>query len=110
MFIVCLCYSTGENKDEFSLCHLTSEDEKSEDSDFTEEEDVLHVRKKRKHNPGTKVALSYICQLADLPGKFLPQKAIELGVSKGPLFGELKQGRVVTLDNGLQVSITFSLD
>ena len=30
-----------------------------------------------------------------MPGKFLPQKAKELGVKPGPLFGQLKAGTAV---------------
>ena len=42
----------------------------------------------------------YECEIDAPPGKFLPQKAIELGVPRGPLFGRLKQGQPVTLENG----------
>ena len=37
----------------------------------------------------------YILDLCDIPGKFLPQKAIELGVQKGPAFGKLCRGESV---------------
>ena len=40
-------------------------------------------------------AACYICQLSSVPGKFLPQKAKALGVTPGPLFGQLKAGNAV---------------
>jgi len=48
-------------------------------------------------------AACYICQLASTPGKFLPEKAVKLGVPKGPLFGQLKAGNAVQLSNGRTV-------
>ena len=41
------------------------------------------------------LAACYICRLSSMPGKFLPQKAKELGVKPGPLFGQLKAGTAV---------------
>lgn len=43
---------------------------------------------------------SYICQLPDIPGKFLPQKAAALGVPRGPLYGQLQKGESVQASNG----------
>ena len=40
-------------------------------------------------------AACYICRLQDVPGKFLPERARELGVRPGPLFGQLKGGEAV---------------
>jgi ribonuclease Z len=34
------------------------------------------------------------------PGRFHPEKAVALGVPKGPLFGALQRGRAVTLEGG----------
>lgn len=48
-------------------------------------------------------AVSYICRLHDLPGKFNPQKALDLGVKKGKLFGLLQRGISITLDDGTEV-------
>jgi len=45
-------------------------------------------------------ACCYICDLADTPGRFQPEKAKALGVPMGPLFGRLKGGQTVTLPNG----------
>lgn len=39
-----------------------------------------------------------------LPGELLVEKAIELGVPKGPLLGKLKNGESVTLDDGTIVN------
>ena len=41
------------------------------------------------------MAACYICRLTTVPGRFLPQKAKELGVAPGPLFGKLKAGIAV---------------
>lgn len=43
---------------------------------------------------------SYVCQLPDIPGKFLPQKAASLGVPRGPLYGQLQKGQSVQAANG----------
>ena len=40
-------------------------------------------------------AACYICRLQDVLGKFLPERARELGVRPGPLFGQLKGGEAV---------------
>lgn len=36
------------------------------------------------------------------------KKALELGVPKGPLFGELQAGNTITLDDGQQVVTVWS--
>ena len=43
---------------------------------------------------------AYDIQLKDYPGKFLPQKAKELGVPAGPLFKKLVAGESITLEDG----------
>ena len=45
-------------------------------------------------------AVCYIAKLPDIIGKFLPQKAAELGVPKGPLFGRLVKGEPIELPSG----------
>lgn len=45
----------------------------------------------------------YACELPDIPGKFLPQKAASLGVPRGPLYGKLTRGEEVTAVNGRTV-------
>ncbi|SAM00816.1 hypothetical protein [Absidia glauca] len=54
----------------------------------------------------SKSAISYICQAPDIPGKFLPDKAMSLGVPKGALFGKLQRGGSVTLEDGTVVTHT----
>lgn len=46
----------------------------------------------------------YIAKLKDYPGKLLPKVAVSLGVPKGPLFRQLKDGQSVTLPCGKIVS------
>ncbi|MCJ1397539.1 hypothetical protein MMC11_000733 [Xylographa trunciseda] len=58
------------------------------------------------HLPPTKpssTALSYIIRNHPQRGKFQPQKAIALGVPKGPLFSELTSGKSVTSKDGKTV-------
>ncbi|KAF9159871.1 Zinc phosphodiesterase ELAC protein 2 [Actinomortierella ambigua] len=45
-------------------------------------------------------AISYIFQTPDYPGKFNVEEAVRLGVKKGPLFGQLVNGRSVPSTNG----------
>lgn len=51
--------------------------------------------------------LSFIIQTSLIPGKFLRDKAAELGVPKGPLYGKLKSGQTVTFvdDAGLERTV-----
>lgn len=80
---------------------MISTDNASSSSDEGEQPSV----KKLKLDSKESTAVCYICQLAPLPGKFYPEKAIELGVPKGPLFGDLQLGKTVTLKDGRQVSL-----
>ena len=48
----------------------------------------------------------YRIEQKDLPGELLIDKAQALGVPKGPLLGQLKNGRDITLDNGVIVRAT----
>eukprot|EP01113_Clastostelium_recurvatum_P042256 TRINITY_DN6835_c2_g2_i1.p1 TRINITY_DN6835_c2_g2~~TRINITY_DN6835_c2_g2_i1.p1 ORF type:complete len:664 (+),score=198.65 TRINITY_DN6835_c2_g2_i1:98-1993(+) len=43
----------------------------------------------------SRAAITYICHAPGIPGKFLPEKAIVLGIPKGPLFGRLSSGSPV---------------
>jgi ribonuclease Z len=57
--------------------------------------------------PGPAAPLSCMCYIArtpDAPGKFNVQRALELGVPRGPLYGQLKNGATVTLSCGRQVT------
>ncbi|KAH0790944.1 metallo-beta-lactamase superfamily protein [Histomonas meleagridis] len=49
-------------------------------------------------------SVAYQVKLCDIPGKFLPEKAIQIGVPKGPLFKDLVMGKNVTLPNGTIVT------
>ena len=42
----------------------------------------------------------YVLQEKDRPGTFLLDKAREAGIPSGPLFGQLKQGKTITLEDG----------
>lgn len=50
------------------------------------------------------IALSYIITLHPQRGKFLPKKAIALGVQSGPNFARLAAGETLTLPNGTIVT------
>ena len=45
----------------------------------------------------------YVCQLPSIPGRFLPAKAAELGVARGPLWGQLKAGKPAAGTGGRMV-------
>lgn len=49
-------------------------------------------------NAGTLVA--YSCRVSDYPGKFFPEKAVELGIPKGPVYRLLTHGRSVLTKQG----------
>ena len=42
----------------------------------------------------------FLCKLSDVPGKFNPQKAVELGLPKGPSYRTLVDGESVTAPDG----------
>mmetsp|Transcript_1598 Transcript_1598/g.4798 ORF Transcript_1598/g.4798 Transcript_1598/m.4798 type:complete len:708 (-) Transcript_1598:413-2536(-) len=46
------------------------------------------------------VAISYLCRVKDIPGKFDAKKAAALGIPKGPLYGKLMKGETITLEDG----------
>jgi len=52
----------------------------------------------------TKPCLGYVMQEKDRPGEFHPEKAQELGIPVGPLWGKLQRGETVTLSDGRVVS------
>ncbi len=49
-------------------------------------------------------ALGYVLEEPDRPGRFNLDKARELGIPEGPLFGKLQRGQAVTLPDGRQIS------
>ena len=48
-------------------------------------------------------ALGYAFIEDDRPGEFHLERALELGVPQGPLFGQLQRGQSVTLEDGRQI-------
>ena len=44
--------------------------------------------------------LMYRIEERERPGKFHPERALELGVPRGPLWGQLQRGKEVTLEDG----------
>ncbi|WP_303918492.1 ribonuclease Z [Treponema berlinense] len=52
----------------------------------------------------TKTCVGYTLEELDRPGEFNVEKARELGVPVGPLFGKLQRGEQITLENGKTVS------
>lgn len=48
----------------------------------------------------TKPCYGYTMREKERPGMFHPDKAIELGVPRGPLWSQLQKGQAVTLDDG----------
>ncbi|XP_065832399.1 zinc phosphodiesterase ELAC protein 2-like isoform X2 [Oscarella lobularis] len=74
----------------------------TDDDDEDDEKSVRKTTSKRKQY--TDYAISYIGKLADVRGKFLPNKAKALGVPMGPAFSRLTKGETVTLNDGTQVN------
>jgi ribonuclease Z len=48
----------------------------------------------------TKPCFGYTLEEYDRPGEFFPEKAAELGIPPGPLYGRLQHGEDITLDDG----------
>lgn len=44
--------------------------------------------------------ICYFAETCLIPGKFFLEKALALGIPKGPLFGKLKNGATITLEDG----------
>ena len=55
------------------------------------------------------IGVGYLFQENERPGRFDRERAIELGVEPGPLFGKLQRGQEVTVQNGDE-TITVSPD
>ena len=51
----------------------------------------------------TNSVMSYLCKFADVPGKFNPSQAKELGLKPGPLYAQLKNGKIVVAPNGNEI-------
>jgi ribonuclease Z len=52
----------------------------------------------------TKTCVGYTLEELDRPGEFNPEKATELGVPRGPLWGKLQKGESVASENGTIVT------
>lgn len=50
------------------------------------------------------LAVSYVVDLASVPGRFDVAKAKALGVPTGPLFGQLQRGMTITTPDGRTVT------
>ncbi|CAJ1907227.1 unnamed protein product [Cylindrotheca closterium] len=73
-------------------------------NDFHRSEDST----KRQRLETNDQALSYIFTTPPIQGKFLVERAIALGIPKGPLFGQLKNGKSVTFTNEAGTTRTIS--
>lgn len=51
----------------------------------------------------TKTCIGYTLEELDRPGEFNVEKAREIGITPGPLFGKLQRGESVILENGREV-------
>ena len=51
----------------------------------------------------SRFCLGYRLEELDRPGKFSPQRAMALGVTKGPLWGKLQKGESITLEKGKEI-------
>ena len=63
------------------------------------EQEDFHVQMLACEIGSGRYAHSYIFTTPQIQGKFLVQKAMELGIPKGPLYSELKNGNAVTFIN-----------
>ena len=52
----------------------------------------------------TALCLGYRLQEPERPGRFHPDRAIELGVPEGHLFGKLQAGETITTPSGVEVT------
>ena len=111
--IFCLMYKAQRNFHQFFILagsrhhdcgfqSLSSDDDSNESSDSNDSAPNPSKRLCCDHRTGD--AVSYICRLKSLRGKFFPQKALALGVPKGPFFGFLQRGNSVVLENGKKVN------
>lgn len=58
------------------------------------------AKKPKRSVPSVPPIAAFVCKLADVPGKFNPQSAVELGLPRGPAYKKLVQGESVTTPEG----------
>ena len=78
---------------------LDDNDDGKQQDDESEEPQMKRQKTARNsciHN----TCVSYIMRTPDILGKFDIDKATELGVPRGPLYGQLKGGKDITLEDG----------
>jgi ribonuclease Z len=75
--------------------HTVEPGEVFSDSEFTVTCRLLHHRVP---------AFGYRVTERDRPGRFHVERAQALGIPSGPLYGQLKQGKTITLEDGRQVA------
>ncbi|XP_064478963.1 ribonuclease Z, mitochondrial-like isoform X2 [Ornithodoros turicata] len=56
--------------------------------------------KRLKRDEDVAIVVAYICKLHSKPGQLQLDRCVQMGVPPGPLLGELKNGKDVTLPNG----------
>lgn len=61
---------------------------------------IDYVPLSRDNFESDKSVMAFICRCKARPGALSLEKCLELGVPKGPLLGKLKNGEIITLDNG----------
>ncbi|GAA0354500.1 ribonuclease Z [Alkalibacterium iburiense] len=76
-------------------------EEFSNDTTLLEDDQFIVTTKKLKHGIPS---FGFRIQEKDREGELNAEKLRELGVPFGPLFGQLKKGETVTLDNGLELN------
>ena len=112
MIVKILFYCSVSGKKQDAVFESSSSNDHTAPQDqFASPNDVdndLPSSKKLKRRCESSTSVCYVCWLSALPGKFFLQKALELGVPKGPLFGELQAGNTITLDDGRKVVTVWS--
>ncbi|XP_037522985.1 ribonuclease Z, mitochondrial [Rhipicephalus sanguineus] len=73
------------------------------DSSQTDENGAKRPRRCSQDDPDSAPVVAYICKPHSRPGQLNLEKCVSFGVPPGPLLGELKSGRDVTLPDGTVV-------
>lgn len=62
------------------------------------------------NSEGEEMVMAFVCKCKPRPGALSLEKCLARGVPKGPIMGKLKNGEIVTLDNGTVVNPTDVCD